>query len=130
MKWLAYVLIMSMTVFAARSAHAQESDDVKLAKYKAPNIGARLEYEGWTCTVALWRDGQGNLGALLNAGQAGGSGCTCVTEGHPGPRALALAVSSLLQDGLMPGLPQGLARRALRRAWGRIENKLGVLPES
>ena len=51
MKWLAYVLIMSMTVFAARSAHAQESDDVKLAKYKAPNIGARLEYTGWTCTV-------------------------------------------------------------------------------
>ncbi len=51
MKWLAYVLIMSLAVFAPRVSHAQESDDAKLAEYKAPNIGTRLEYSGWSCTV-------------------------------------------------------------------------------
>lgn len=51
MKLLAYVLIMSLAVFAPRLGHAQESDDAKLAEYKAPSIGTRLEYEGWSCTV-------------------------------------------------------------------------------
>lgn len=51
MKWLAYVLIVSMAVFAPRAVHAQESNDEKLAEYRAPDIGTRLEYVGWSCTV-------------------------------------------------------------------------------
>ncbi len=51
MKWLTYVLVVSMAVFAAGAVHAQESNDEKVAEYKAPDIGTRLEYAGWTCTV-------------------------------------------------------------------------------
>lgn len=51
MKWLAYILILSLAVFAPRVVHAQEGDNAKLAEYKAPNIGTRLEYGGWSCTV-------------------------------------------------------------------------------
>jgi len=51
MKWLTYVLVVSMAVFAARAVLAQESNDEKVAEYKAPDIGTRLEYAGWTCTV-------------------------------------------------------------------------------
>ena len=51
MKWLAYVLVVSMAIFAPRAVHAQESNDEKVAEYKPPQIGTRLEYAGWTCAV-------------------------------------------------------------------------------
>ena len=51
MKWLTYVLVVSMAVFAPRAIHAQENNDEKVAQYIAPDIGTRLEYAGWTCTV-------------------------------------------------------------------------------
>lgn len=49
MKWLAYVLIAAMAVFAPRALHAQETG--KIAEYKAPKIGTQLTYAGWACTV-------------------------------------------------------------------------------
>lgn len=51
MKWLTYVLVVSMAVLAPRAVQAQENTNEKVAEYKAPEIGTRLEYVGWTCTV-------------------------------------------------------------------------------
>lgn len=51
MKWLTYILVASIAVFAPRALSAQESNGEKIAEYKAPEIGTRLEYVGWTCTV-------------------------------------------------------------------------------
>ena len=84
--------------------------------------------EGWTCTAVIWRTSAGALGTLLTAGQVGGSGCTCVTEGHASPRALVRAVESVIDDGLMPGLPAGLAKRSFARAWSQAETTLGAFP--
>lgn len=50
MKWLSYVLVVSMAV-AAGAAHAQENDGEKIAEYKTPEVGTRLEYADWSCTV-------------------------------------------------------------------------------
>ncbi len=51
MKWLTYVLVATMAIFAPRAVNAQESNDEIVAEYRAPEVGTRLEYAGWTCTV-------------------------------------------------------------------------------
>ncbi len=53
MKRLCLLMFISLAFIVPSVGFAQGTETLEPAEYKAPEVGTRIEYSNWTCTVSV-----------------------------------------------------------------------------